>query len=550
MPTNQQPYNSQQPGSAGGLRPSNTEPVLKPASDDMSTDGPLFTSDQADDRSQAVSLIRQKLAAIYGGEPDARQELAEAELPKIRHSKHQQYMLSLQQSGISMAEIQAQWHAYYQNLGDLEKREVWQEFYDQSAQAKTAMTSGGPAAAADSRPVTTYPLEQAQSAMPQEAMEGIATAARPMAAQSLSAIYPTPTTGPGAAPPTSHKPHTPSATTQAIARSFSKQPGAAASASNDFENLFERHQLTYEAPDTQQPTARAYASIPTAEQAPRHPSLEQSPQALKQFKPPSVLIRQPSELRRTIKDKVSNRRKLQAKHHLKSLGFGLSIGVLTLFIVMFSFFNQVIIAPFIQPSRKVSATPIIVNPGGATPSKQDEVIIPKINVEIPLVFEESSDAAAFEAALDHGVTHYPTTAKPGEKGNASFFGHSSNNIFNPGKFKFAFVLLNELVPGDTFYINYKGVSYAYQVYDKKIVEPSQVDILNPVPDKVATAMLVTCDPPGTSLHRLAVWGEQVAPNPNGNIAQTTADKSTPASSALPGNGKSLWNRFWGWISGN
>ena len=44
--------------------------------------------------------------------------------------------------------------------------------------------------------------------------------------------------------------------------------------------------------------------------------------------------------------------------------FGLGFGALTLLIVLFSFFNEVVIAPFIQPSRHVSATPIIVSPDG------------------------------------------------------------------------------------------------------------------------------------------------------------------------------------------
>jgi len=236
--------------------------------------------------------------------------------------------------------------------------------------------------------------------------------------------------------------------------------------------------------------------------------------------------------------------KLRAKHHVQSLLFGLSIGALAVLIALFSFFNEYIIAPFIQPSRTVSATPLIVDANSVAASATPEVIIPKINVEIPLDFSVSTtDENQIENALEDGVVHYPTTVLPGQKGNAAFFGHSSNNIFNPGHYKFAFALLHDLVPGDTFYLTYGGKVYAYQIYDKQIVDPSDVSVLDNVPGKTATATLITCDPPGTSLHRLVVWGEQVSPNPDGNGAGDNTSTNLTGSAQLPSNGPSLWSRM-------
>jgi len=143
--------------------------------------------------------------------------------------------------------------------------------------------------------------------------------------------------------------------------------------------------------------------------------------------------------------------------------------------------------------------------------------------------------------------HYPSTVKPGEQGNAAIFGHSSNNIFNPGKYKFAFVLLHQLVPGDLFYLTYGGKVYTYKVYAKQVVKPSQVEVLNTVADKTATATLITCDPPGTSLNRLVVWGEQVSPDPSGATAPAATATTTPAK--INGNGPSLWTRFTNWVTG-
>lgn len=260
--------------------------------------------------------------------------------------------------------------------------------------------------------------------------------------------------------------------------------------------------------------------------------------------------RSPRLIKKQLLDRMSAETQEKAKRHLKSLFFGLSTGFVVLVIFLFGFFNEVIIAPFIQPSRKAAATPIILSAGGVAPSSQNEVIIPKISVEIPLDFSVSTtDEHAIDAALENGVVHYPTTVRPGQQGNTAFFGHSSNNIFNKGKYKFAFVLLHNLVPGDIFYITYNGTVYGYKVYDKKIVEPTDVWVLGNVAGKAATATLITCDPPGTSLRRLVVWAEQVSPDPGSNTAASAAPPSSSApATQLPSNSPTLWGRFVHWLT--
>ncbi|MGH7194105.1 MAG: sortase, partial [Candidatus Saccharimonadales bacterium] len=253
--------------------------------------------------------------------------------------------------------------------------------------------------------------------------------------------------------------------------------------------------------------------------------------------------RNAQEIKRSIRDTVNAGGKLQAKHHIQSLLFGLGLGLVVIIIFMFGFFNEVFIAPFIQPSRASAATPIIISASGPAPTNTSEVIIPKINVQIPADYSETStNEAAIENDLQSGVVHYPTTALPGQDGNAAFFGHSSNNIFNQGKYKFAFVLLHTLQPGDTFYLTYKDKVYVYKVISRKIVNPDDVAVLGPVSGQKATATLITCDPPGTSLHRLVVVGQQISPDPAGN-SKSPVPASTNVPVALPGNGPTLWGRF-------
>lgn len=255
--------------------------------------------------------------------------------------------------------------------------------------------------------------------------------------------------------------------------------------------------------------------------------------------------RSTAELRAGIRDKISAGGKLKARHHVQSLLFGLGMGFIVVFLFMFTFFNEVFLTPFIQPSRHAAATPIIIGTDNVAPTTDPEVIIPKINVEIPVNYDETStDEATIENDLQSGIVHYPTTSLPGQNGNTAFFGHSSNNIFNKGKYKFAFVLLHELVPGDVFYLTDNGKVYAYKVFSKTVVDPSDVGVLDPVDGHPATATLITCDPPGTSLHRLVVVGDQISPDPSGNGQSSASTISGSDVTNLPGNGPTLWTRWW------
>lgn len=226
------------------------------------------------------------------------------------------------------------------------------------------------------------------------------------------------------------------------------------------------------------------------------------------------------------------------------------MGVIVLVVFLFGFFNEIVIAPLIQPNRNAVATPIIIGEGNLTDTNVDEVIIPKINVEIPVDYAvNTTNENVIENDLEQGVIHYPQTAVPGQIGNAAFFGHSSNNIFNPGKYKFAFVLLHTLVKGDTFYLTYNHTVYIYKVISTAIVSPSAVYVLGSVPNQLATATLITCDPPGTSINRLVVVGQQISPSVNNDSAPSAAINASKVSHSLPSDGPSLWSRFVGSDSG-
>ncbi|MFA5004086.1 MAG: sortase [Candidatus Saccharimonadales bacterium] len=254
-----------------------------------------------------------------------------------------------------------------------------------------------------------------------------------------------------------------------------------------------------------------------------------------------------AKLKSKIVKRVSANGKLQAKHHFQSVIFGLGMGFLVMVIFLFSFFNEYIIAPFIQPSRNVSATPVIVSNTATDLTATPKVIIPKINIQIPIDFTLTSNAeTVIENSLSNGTVHYPSTVLPGQIGNVAIFGHSSSNIFNSGKYKFAFALLHRLTTGDVFYITYGGKIYAYQVFAREVVPPSQVSVLSDTKGQPSTAVLITCDPPGFSTNRLVVWGQQISPDPTTNTTrQPVQNAAAPAE--IAGNGPTLWSKFVNWV---
>ncbi len=255
-----------------------------------------------------------------------------------------------------------------------------------------------------------------------------------------------------------------------------------------------------------------------------------------------------NQLLSKILSKGEGKSRVKAKHHVQSLLFGLATGSVVVLLLLFGFFNERFVAPFITPSRSVSSTPIIIDPNtsGST-SPEPKIIIPKINVEVPVVYDQPSiEEKAIQQSLEQGVVHYAITPHPGEQGNAVIVGHSSNNILNRGKYKFAFVLLSRLENGDTFMINKEGKRYVYKVYDKRIVKPDDVSVLGNL-GKAASVTLITCDPPGTSISRLIVVGEQISPDPITNVASSITP-TTEQPAILPSNAPSLWQRIKSWFT--
>lgn len=141
-------------------------------------------------------------------------------------------------------------------------------------------------------------------------------------------------------------------------------------------------------------------------------------------------------------------------------------------------------------------------------SKETKIVIPKINVDAPIIFIESRKNEDILEAIKNGIVHYANTAMPGRIGNMFLTGHSSYYWWNGGKYNQVFALLGHLKLNDLIYIYHKGGTYVYRVKDSIVVKPNQTQVLNPTP--TPTLSIMTCTPLGTNLKRLVVRADLIS----------------------------------------
>lgn len=212
-------------------------------------------------------------------------------------------------------------------------------------------------------------------------------------------------------------------------------------------------------------------------------------------------------------------------------------------------YNQVIgayIYTYIRPGGSGEVNHLADPTDQTTITKDDRLIISRIGVDVPIIFDAvASSQASLNAAMEKGVAWFNVQqahSKPGENGNFVVSGHSSNDWAESGEYKFVFGPLEQMRVGDTYYVNYQQTRYIYKVTDIKVVTPTDVGAL--ATDNTKPMMtLVTCTPLGTDWNRLLVFAEQISPDPTVASAPTT--NSNTATAEMPKNSPTLLEKLLG-----
>ena len=193
--------------------------------------------------------------------------------------------------------------------------------------------------------------------------------------------------------------------------------------------------------------------------------------------------------------------------------------------------NQEVVAALHQEQVTPTATPLItavVLPGGHTPpsaaggAQFNEAEIPEhlrplvqslANLPVPTAGPQQAiqiDIPAIDVLnwtivqgdgweqLKKGVGQHIPSASPGQDGNVVLAGH--DDVFGE-----VFRDLDKLQPGDQVILYTTQQQYIYLVTETRIVEPSQVDVMDPTSDPTAT--LISCYPYLVDNKRIVVFAK-------------------------------------------
>lgn len=138
--------------------------------------------------------------------------------------------------------------------------------------------------------------------------------------------------------------------------------------------------------------------------------------------------------------------------------------------------NDAEIPEHLRPLVQSLANIPVPTPG---PEQAIRIRIPAINVDAPVVQGDGWEQ------LKKGVGQHIGSSDPGKAGNLVLSAH--NDIFGE-----IFRDLDQLEPGDEVVIYTNQRAYTYVVVDSKVVEPTQVEVMNPT--KEATVTLISCYP--------------------------------------------------------
>lgn len=253
------------------------------------------------------------------------------------------------------------------------------------------------------------------------------------------------------------------------------------------------------------------------------------------------------ELRQNIIDQATTKaKKVRKSRHFAPVAMALAV------VVVFAFmqYNQILIAnvkAYVTPGA-IEPQNIIVDPNADVPvGPEPKMVIPKINVDAPVVMNVGPTNDEQLAAMANGIAHvrYPgASSVPGQIGNTVFAGHSSSDWTDSGAYKFIFVQLERLAVDDVIYVNYESKRYTYKVFDIKVVQPTEISALNYTgSDPIIT--LITCTPLGTAEKRLLVYAKQVSPDPAGATKPTETQQPAASGTELTGTAPTLLERLFG-----
>lgn len=134
-------------------------------------------------------------------------------------------------------------------------------------------------------------------------------------------------------------------------------------------------------------------------------------------------------------------------------------------------------APTAEPAGFDGVPPVTVRPG--TYEEFGVIYVPRWGKDYVAPILEGDNTT--EVSSWHGVDHYPSSQMPGEPGNFVVTGHNGRS--ETGRFSH----LDDSQVGDYVYVETADGWYTYQLASFETINPSQNEVLFPVPHEADTA---------------------------------------------------------------
>ena len=128
----------------------------------------------------------------------------------------------------------------------------------------------------------------------------------------------------------------------------------------------------------------------------------------------------------------------------------------------------------------------------SAPPKDNRLVVPDINLDEPII--EGSNLSVIGGG---GTWRLPHTSDPAAGGNTVIVGHRWS-YSEPA----TFYHLDKISIGERFAIWWQQKEYVYEVFDTRIVPPTDLSVEGPSAEPIAT--LYTCTPIWTASNRLII----------------------------------------------
>lgn len=130
--------------------------------------------------------------------------------------------------------------------------------------------------------------------------------------------------------------------------------------------------------------------------------------------------------------------------------------------------------------------------------------IPSIGVKVPLVMSRTLTDKDVLEVLAEGTVLYPNGVVPGRPGNTFIAAHSTGEPWK-GKYRFAFLRINELTRNNLIHIDWQNTRYTYRLVSSNIIDPDATTLVEST-GQVPRVTLMACWPLWSTKQRMLVTG--------------------------------------------